>query len=156
MVAFIPERSTRHQMFSLALVGALVAAVAGCSEGPTKAKPITGSNLKKVAMLYMMYTQNNTTPLAKNDQLIAYAKTLSPEGMKTMDIDVTQVEQYFKSPRDGKPYRLVFKLPPSDPTNPPVVAYEETGVGGKREVGFMNGNVEEIDDARLRQLVPNR
>jgi hypothetical protein len=156
MINVISDRLNRQRMFSLALVFAVTAAVAGCSDAPTKPKPITGSNLKKVAMLYMMYMQNNTAPLTKDQQLIDFAKTRSPEGMKTLDIDVSQVEQYFTSSRDGKAYRLVFKLPPSDPTNPAVVAYEQVGVGGKREVGFSNGNVEDVDETRFRQLVPNR
>jgi len=158
MIASMPESSLRicRRTFSLGLVVVVLSAVAGCSGGQTNLKPLTGSNLKKVALIYQLYTQNNNKPLTSEQQLITYAKSLNPDGMMSAGIDVAQVEQYFTSPRDNKPYKIVFKLPQSDPTNPPVVAYEQVGVGGKREVAFLTGNVEEVDEARFRQIVPAR
>jgi len=152
-----PYLAGRKLRYSVALAVVAIVSAAGCSKGPTKATPLTGSNLAKVAQIYNMYTQKqNSTSLTNEQQLITFAKSLSPEGMKSLGVDVTQVEQYFTSPRDGKPYRIVFKLATTDPANPPVVAYEQVGVGGKREVGFLTGKVEEVDETRFRQLVPSR
>jgi hypothetical protein len=38
-------------------------------------------------------------------------------------------------------------------TAAPVVAHEQTGVGGKRLVVFANAKVEEADDGRLQELL---
>jgi hypothetical protein len=37
----------------------------------------------------------------------------------------------------------------------PVIAYERTGDGGDRFVAFASGGVEEVDEDRFRQLVPD-
>ena len=37
----------------------------------------------------------------------------------------------------------------------PVVAYETTGVGGKRLVANTLGAIDEVDEATFRTLVPN-
>jgi len=146
----------RNPRILCALVAVVTAAAAGCSGGPSKPVPLQGSNLGRLAMIYTLYLQNNRTPLTNEQDLVTYAKSLKPEGVKAMGIDVTQVEQYFTSPRDGKPYRLILKVQGGDPANPPPVAYEQVGVNGKREVGFLFGKVEEVDEARFRQLVPTR
>jgi len=146
----------RHLWTVLAAVVAMTASAAGCSNGPSKPAPLEGSNLGRLAMLYTIYMQNNKKPLTNEQELITYAKTLNPAGVKSLGVDVTQVEQYLTSPRDGKPYRIIFKVQGGDPANPPVVAYEQVGVNGKREVGYMFGKVEEVDEARFKQLVPAR
>jgi len=150
----IPFDMRRTVMFACV---AVAAALAGCSKGPAKMAPQEGTNLNRLVSIYSLYAQqhNNIGP-PNESELIKFAKTLDPEGMKIVGVDVTQVEQYFKSSRDGMPYRVIYKVQSGDPTNPPVIAYEQTGVGGKREVGFFSGRVEEVDEARFRQLVPAR
>ena len=152
----IADHRPRNRRVFLAVVVAMTAATAGCSNGPSKPAPLGGSNLSRLAMLYTLYMQNNKAPLTNEQELITYAKSLKPEGLKSLGVDVAQVEQYLTSPRDGKPYRIIFKVQGGEPANPPVVAYEQAGVNGKREVGFMFGKVEEVDEARFRQLVPAR
>jgi hypothetical protein len=153
----IGDHRRRNGRFTFALALAVVASAAGCTKGPNQPAPLEGSNLSRLAMLCTMYVQqhNNTAP-PNEQELIKFAKSLSPEGMKKIGVDVTQVEQYLTSPRDKKPYRIIFRIQAVDPANPPVIAYEQVGVGGKREVGFMFGRVEEVDEARFRQLVPAR
>ncbi|WP_254507703.1 hypothetical protein [Anatilimnocola floriformis] len=60
------------------------------------------------------------------------------------------------SARDGQPYVVTYGAA-SNPSGPsgPVVIYEKAGAGGRRFVGTSLGNVEEVDDARFRELVPN-
>jgi len=151
----IPDRRRSRRPLTLALALA-VASSAGCSSGPAQPKPLEGSNLSRLAMLCTMYVQqhNNAAPPSEQE-LIKFAKTLNPEGMKKIGIDVAQAEQYLTSPRDGKPYHIVFKTQAADPANPPVIVYEQVGVNGKREVGFLGGKVEEVDEARFKQLVPS-
>ena len=44
---------------------------------------------------------------------------------------------------------------PPGPGGAPVIAYEQEGVGGKRFVASSLAAIEEVDEARFRELVPN-
>ena len=68
----------------------------------------------------------------------------------------TDVESLFVSPRDGQPYvvRYGLKFGGPSPGGSPVVAYEQTGVGGYRYVAFAVGGAEQVDEKRFRELVP--
>jgi hypothetical protein len=70
---------------------------------------------------------------------------ISLEAMKVGSID-----ELFVSERDGQPFVIVYGQSPQG-----VVAYEQTGVDGKRQVGFKLGNIEDVDEARFRELVPS-
>jgi hypothetical protein len=62
------------------------------------------------------------------------------------------VDELFVSERDGQPLKVVYGSPPKGSD---VVVWETTGVDGKRMVGHQIGSVEEVDEAKFRELVPN-
>jgi hypothetical protein len=67
---------------------------------------------------------------------------------------VSSVDQLFVSERDGQPFVVLYgPLPQTQGSD--VIAYEQTGVDGKRMVGHKIGMVEEVDEARFRELVPS-
>ncbi|MBA3484608.1 MAG: hypothetical protein H0T51_22620 [Pirellulales bacterium] len=75
-------------------------------------------------------------------------------GKSDVDLKALKVEsldELFVSERDGQP--MVVAYGPS-PFGVDVVAYEQTGVNGMRQVGHKIGMVEEVDEARFRELVP--
>jgi hypothetical protein len=62
----------------------------------------------------------------------------------------------FVSPRDSEAYVVLYglKLAPPDPQKgAPIVAYEKTGVNGKRLVARSTTQVEEIEEAKLKEWV---
>jgi hypothetical protein len=74
-------------------------------------------------------------------------------------LNVSSIEELFVSPRDGKPYKILYgeaakKAPSGGPAGAPVIAYEQQGQGGRRWVASAMGAIEEVDEARLKQLVP--
>lgn len=97
--------------------------------------------------------QNRVGP-ANETEFKKYIQGLKPDAMQALGIDQAQLDTHFVSPRDEKPYKFLYKVRPGDPTKPPVIAYEQVGSGGKREVAFLNGKVEEVDEARFKELVP--
>ena len=67
------------------------------------------------------------------------------------------VSSLFVSSRDNQPYVILYGplSGPPGPAGQPVFAYEKTGVGGKRMVASGLGAVEEVDEARFKELVPS-
>jgi hypothetical protein len=70
---------------------------------------------------------------------------------------VKDVQALFVSSRDKEPYVILYGplTGPPGPGGQPVFAYEKTGVGGTRMVATSLGAVEEVDETRLKQLVPS-
>ena len=126
----------------------------GCRNANQPAAPVE-SNLKILAVLFGRYLsqhQGRTPPDA-----VAFKKFVSelrPEELQMLK--VTDVEKMFVSPRDGQPYvvRYGTKLPPPGPQGASIVAYEQTGVSGRRYVAYATAGTAEIDEATFRQLVP--
>jgi hypothetical protein len=115
------------------------------------------SNLKVLAVFYGRYvTQHRGQAPPDADAFRKFIEAL-PQG-ELAAMHVTDVGSIFTSPRDGQPYVVrygVAQQGPS-PTGAPPVAYEQTGVGGRRCVAFALGQVEEVDERRFKQLVPDR
>ena len=128
---------------------------AGC-QGKTAGElaPVE-SNVKNIAIFYGRYMSQNrgrTPP----DEATLKKFIASHPATELAALKATDVDQLFVSPRDKQPYvvRYGATLPPPSPTGSPVIAYEKDGVGGRRFVAFANAGVEELDDARFQQLVP--
>ena len=120
-----------------------------------KPAPPAESNLKVLSVFYGRYIQTHqgqTPPDAE-----AFKKFITSMPASELEtFKVTDVEKLFVSPRDGQlcVVRYGFALPPPGPTGAPVVAYEKVGVNGRRYVAYSVGGVDEVDEARFRQLVP--
>lgn len=72
------------------------------------------------------------------------------------NLGVSDPAKLWVSSRDGQPYVILYG-PVSGPPGPagmPVVAYESKGSGGKRYVASSLGAVDEVTEARFRELVP--
>jgi hypothetical protein len=126
----------------------LAAVLVGCGG------PAGGSGKKetsRVRFLTMLYTRTSSQ-LGRNpkdeqefkEKLKSYDLALDKAG-------VSSIDELFISERDGQPLVVLYgaRPPGSD-----VVVYEQTGVGGMRYVGHKLGMVEEVDEAKFRELVP--
>jgi hypothetical protein len=71
-------------------------------------------------------------------------------------LDQSKVDDLFVSPRDSQPYVILYgtMMSAPGPEGAPLIAYEKVGSGGKHYVYISPGKVEEVDDARLNELVP--
>src|SRR5262245_14244731 len=146
---FMPCRCLVWGVVVVASSGGLV----GCGgEGPRE-RPEGEAPLKQFAVLYGHYLANHRGKPPKDAaQLKAFAKT---GDVKKFGVD--DLERAFVSPRDGQPYVVVAQAAGvPDPSRPGVIAYEQTGKGGRRFVAFSTTAVEEIDEARFAELVPQR
>lgn len=136
-----------NRRVSLGVV-AIVAAAAtiGCGGDGQKAAQKEISHIRLLTNLYVKSERElGRSPANLEEFKSAIAKMdLSLEAMK-----LTSIDEVFVSDRDGQPLVIVYGQSPNG-----VVAYEQTGVDGKRQVGFKLGNVEEADEGRFKELVP--
>ena len=109
------------------------------------------SNLKALAVLYRQYTtQNGGYPPAHEEEFKAF---IQGQGFEQYDSEtITKLEDFFISPRDGQPYIVVY----GDGSNklPEILAYERVGAATGRWVVSSMTTVAEVQEERLRQLVP--
>jgi len=127
--------------------------VAGCSHSASKATE--ESNLKPLAVFYGRFiSQHRGQAPANEAEFKAFVKSLSKAELDGFKI--TDPESIFVSSRDGKPYATHYGAASgaAGPSGSPVIAYEQAGKGGKRFVATTVGAVEEVDEARFKQLVP--
>lgn len=113
---------------------------------------------------------------ANDEELKAFIKSKGPDALQPFK--VADVDALFISPRDNQPFVILYEklaassgvpgmptpgegTPGSSGSAPsalggqPVVAYEASGVAGKRLVASALGAVDEVDEKKFRELVPS-
>ena len=150
MVSFNVSR----RLTAVCIVALVCMSAAGCgSEKKSLAREQSG--LKRLAILYGRFlAQHRGQPPANEAEFKKYVQSLPPAELKSFGID--DPKRIFLSNRDDKPYIVIYGRPkgPPGPGGSPVIAYEQEGKAGKRWVASSLGAVEEVDEARFRQLVP--
>lgn len=134
----------------------MLAFLGGCGGGGSKPQPKAEAHLQALAVFYGRYlSQNRGRPAADEKAFKQFLAKFNPSEFTSFGLSSS--DEMFASPRDHQPYVVRYNVPigPPGPQGPSVVAYEQTGVGGKRYVAFGLGGVEEVDEARFRQLVPD-
>jgi hypothetical protein len=69
---------------------------------------------------------------------------------------VRSLDDMLVSPRDSQPFAIAYGKVARRLLDRGVVAYEQTGVSGRRLVGFELGYVQELDQQAFDQLLPDR
>ncbi len=126
---------------------------AGCGGSQKKSLAREQSGLKKLAVLYGRYlAQHRGQPPGNEGEFRKFVQSLPAADRASLGID--DAEGLFLSNRDNKPYVIIYGRPqgPPGPGGSPVIAYEQDGKSGKRWVASALGAVEEVDDARFKQL----
>ena len=139
----------------LLAISALLLIASGCTRNQKQSAPQETSSLKSLAIVYGRYLGTHRgEPPADEAGFKQFVQSLPPEQLAAMK--ATDTNQLFTSARDHEPYVIVYGKPtgPPGPAGSPVIAYERTGIEGKRFVASSMGAVEEVDEARFKQLVP--
>jgi hypothetical protein len=141
-------------LFWLAIALATMSLTAGCGNPDKVAQE--SSNLKPLVVMYGQFIgQHRGKPPADEAEFKAFLRKVDPERLKSFQVE--DVDSMFISSRDNQPYVVRYgKLEGSaGPAGQPVVAYEQTGVGGKRFVASAIGAIEEVDEETFRKMVPD-
>jgi hypothetical protein len=128
---------------------AIALLIAGCSKPEGPPPPSADElHIKNIGILFQRATGNNRGKSPKDEASFKKVlESIDDEIAQDMKIDPKKPDAIFTSPRDGKPYILRFK-------GPGVLAYEQVGKGGKRLVVHTTMQVEDVDEAKLKELVP--
>ncbi|MFO1063842.1 MAG: hypothetical protein U0892_08275 [Pirellulales bacterium] len=133
------------------LVGTLL--LGGCSNNAPQAER-ESSNLKPLAVYYGRYVgQHRGKSPADEKELKEFIRKQPTTELEAFGIK--DVDALFISSRDKKPYKFSFQQKSVMPGSIAVFAWEQDGVDGKRYVGGTLGQIEEVDEAKFRELVPN-
>jgi hypothetical protein len=145
-----------HCYWSLVCLAVLLVC-GGCGGTQSASHETETSNLKPLAIYYGRYiAQHRGQPPANEAEFKAFLSKIPAADLQAFN--VASADDLLVSNRDGQPYVVIYGPPTGPAEGPgkfPVIAYEKTGVGGKRYVASSIGGVEEVDEARFAQLVPN-
>jgi hypothetical protein len=150
------NRSTAMRNAALCIVGLACLAAVGCGGSKMKAASREQSNLKALSILYCQFLrQHRGRPPANEAEFKQFVRSLFSAGPTSSG--GKNPDDVFVSSRDGKPYVVLYGRVqgPPGPGGTPVVAYEQEGAGGMRLVAGSMGAVEDVDQARFRELVPS-
>ena len=139
---------------SLLAAAALVLSSAGCS-GSAKEAAQEASNIKPLSIFYNQYVGQHQGRPPPNE--IEFKVFVKENQALITGLNVADADALFISSRDNKPYVVIYDVPtgPPGPGMQPVVIYEQEGVNGMRYVASSLGAVEEVDEAKFREYVPN-
>ena len=128
------------------LFAAMLAAtnLAGCQDGEARVpKANDTGNLRGIARVYAMVNRDLGRPPKNVEELKAI---LAPA--------MADPSSAFRSQRDGQDYVIVWGLDMvgRDLNTPAILAYERTGVDGKRMLVRCNGEVTEVTEQEFAKL----
>lgn len=128
----------------------------GCNRLEEEARATEESNIKRLAILYGVFTgQNRGRPPKSEADFKKYIESKGPEYLD--NFGVTSVDELFVSERDGQPYVIYYGRPgPNVPTlGGPITMYEQVGVEGKRFAASELGTIQKIDEEEFLLAVPD-
>ena len=142
----------RNEMRRVVCLILVSLAAAGCSKAKSGGGEDPNSRLKALMAIIGQATSRLGHPPKTEKELRDY---IASEGTATLEsFKVASADELLVSPRDNQLYVIVYGKP--DPKMAPgVIVYEQTGQDGVRKVGFNLGYVEEANETRFRELVPN-
>ena len=135
-------------------LGALfvVATLVGCGSGQTEtARQQESSHLRALIGLHRYATtQLGHRPTSEGE----FKEFISNRAQAMLEtLKVQNVDELFISERDNEPFVVMYGQQPPG-VAPDVVAFERTGVDGKRLVGFGLGMIQEVGEEKFSELVP--
>jgi hypothetical protein len=147
---------------------AVLPLVGGCGSGKeySPTLPEEHTQLRQLAVLLGQFQSRNRGQLPRSEQEFKkFLQGLPAEQRQSMG--VTDIDAFFVSKRDGEPLIIRYGQAggppglggPSKAGEPgkgpsePVVAYEKTGIEGKRLVAHSTGRVELVDEQQFQQLI---
>jgi len=140
-----------HRPWRYAAVALIAAATAtiGCGGGGEQSAAEKETSHLRTLVSFYQYAAKSSRGATANEQ--AFREFLADKVDTLAESGVNSVDELFISERDNQPFVVIYGKRPSG-MEPGVVAYEQTGVDGKRQVGFDIGRIEEADQARFNEL----
>jgi hypothetical protein len=131
----------------------LLAGLTGCGDDTAnQVAAMNKSNIQRLANLYAAYQNYHGGPGPANEaEFKEFIKKFNPAQLTMMHVDPNNLDGLFTSDRDGKPFAIRYSVGGGRGSVDAVV-FEQEGKGGKKQVGYTNSKVEEVDDAAYADL----
>lgn len=140
---------------ALALLCLATVVATGCAGDQQVSKPTQESHLKFLALLYGQFTgQNRGQPPKDEAEFKEFVRTNGSSFVQMSNVKTA--DELFVSERDGQPYVILYGAPMGAKSlnGQPVMGYEQVGAGGKRYIANSLGQIEDLDEAKFKELVP--
>jgi hypothetical protein len=126
-------------------------ALAGCQQAEPAAVRDGQRTIKRLAILYGNFLGEAGRPPKDEAEFRKFVERnkLAVEVAKQS----TGEDDLLVSPRDGKPYVIPYGAEARKYQKSGLAAYEQEGVGGLHMVAFTIGMVDEVDEARLQEIL---
>jgi hypothetical protein len=141
-----------------AAVTALVVGLSGCNRDTTAGDvaAMNTSNIQRISNIYAAFQNYNNNRGPKDEaEFKTFIKQFDQSKLTMMGFDPNNVDAAFVSERDGKPFRVRYRVG-GGRGSVDAVAFEQEGKDGKKQVGFTGGKVEEPDEATFQQLLAGK
>src|SRR5262249_18067184 len=144
----------RHAVAIIA-AGLLIVA-SGCSRESGQIHALNTSNAQRLGNFYAEFQSSHGWQGPKDEaELKTYILAQPAEVLKNMGIDPDKRDEIWISDRDHKPLKVRWGVQSLFGALAAVV-FEQEGAGGKRQVAFNNTKVEDVDEARYKDLWEGR
>jgi hypothetical protein len=111
------------------------------------------SNIQRLTNLYLAYqSENGWIGPVDDASLKKFISTLPPTTLTRIGIEPGSIDAILVSERDGKPFKLRYKVVGNMMGSTEPVVFESEGVDGKRMVGFLNMTQRDVDPAEYDSL----
>jgi hypothetical protein len=130
----------------------LAAGLSGCSSGSNVAKDLAamnGSNIQRLSNLYAAF-QTYNGGRGPNDE-VEFKKFIADFDAGKLTMMGVDKDKVFTSERDGKPFKVRYRVGGGRGAVVPVV-FEQNGTGGTKQVGYTGGKTDDVDDASYQLL----
>jgi hypothetical protein len=138
------------------IAAGLLVAASGCSREAGQIHALNSSNAQRLGNFYAAFQTSHGWQGPKDEaELKTYILAQPADVLKNMGIDPDKRDEIWTSDRDHKPLKVRWGVQSTFGSLAAVV-FEQEGAGGKRQVAFNNTKVEDVDEARYKELWEGR
>ena len=109
----LPSRILMRTRFLFGMIGVFLAGLLGCNRDKTAEQvgEMNKSNIQRVSNMYAAYQNMKSSGGPKDEaDLKAWIKEYDPNKLSMMKIDANNLDGLFTSERDGKPFKVRYKV----------------------------------------------
>jgi len=132
----------------------IAALAAGCRRSDPLASP-AAARLRGLAMIYLNHAAAKGSGPPSETVFRQYSHSLDGITLQMAGVDPKSIDDTFVSLRDNEPFVVLWGVGISQLSgkSAPLIAYEKTGVNGKRLVAYANTKLEHVDEERFQELM---
>jgi len=155
------RKASRHRLgLLLSLLGCLLMTT-GCGKSVSKEPSAAEKHLRSLTECYTRFKSYHNGAMPSSEKEFKQFLQRDQQQLASMNLNANEVDKILISPRDNKPYFVLYMPKGKEAKNKPaprkngylVIAYEQAGNEGKHYVGYAMGNVEEVTDSEFNEIV---